>query len=70
MKVLTQRERKVRDFIVATQKERGYPPSTLEIANEFDISTSTAHKDLWELHNKGHIVKGEGSRAITILEAS
>ena len=50
---LTERERKVLDFMKKTAAEKGYPPTVREICQELNVkSTSTIHKDLASLEKK------------------
>ena len=66
---LTERERKVLDFMKKTAAEKGYPPTVREICQELNVkSTSTIHKDLASLEKKGFIRKDPAKpRAIEIV---
>ena len=58
---LTERERKVLDFMKKTAAEKGYPPTVREICQELNVkSTSTIHKDLASLEKKRLHTKGSG----------
>ena len=63
-------ERKVRilDFIAATLRARGYPPSVREIAHAVGLaSTSAVHHHLQILERDGYLERGEKeSRAIRL----
>ena len=63
-------ERKVRilDFISATLRARGYPPSVREIAHAVGLaSTSAAHHHLLILEREGYLERGAAqSRAIRL----
>ena len=63
-------ERKVRilDFIAATLRARGYPPSVREIVQAVGLaSTSAVHHHLQILARDGYLERGEGqSRAIRL----
>jgi len=63
-------ERKVRilDFIAATLRARGYPPSVREIMHAVGLaSTSAVHHHLQMLARDGYLERGEGqSRAIRL----
>src|SRR6476661_2183548 len=63
-------ERKVRilDFIAATLRSRGYPPSVREIAKAVGLaSTSAVHHHLLILEREGYLERGAAqSRAIRL----
>jgi repressor LexA len=67
-------ERKVRilDFIAATLRARGYPPSVREIMQAVGLaSTSAVHHHLQMLEREGYLERGEGqSRAIRLTPNS
>lgn len=69
-KKLTERERKVLDYIKSQIKAKGYPPTIRELCQSLDIkSTSTAHKDLDSLMRKGYIRKDPVKRrALEVLD--
>ena len=53
---LTERERRMLDFMKQTAAEKGYPPTVREICEKLGVkSTSTVHKDLASLEKKGFI---------------
>lgn len=53
---LTQRQRQILDFIVATVEERGYPPAVREIGESVGLSSpSTVHAHLKTLQENGYI---------------
>jgi repressor LexA len=60
------RKRKILDFIAATLRSRGYPPSVREIAAAVDLaSTSAVHHHLQMLEREGYLERGAAqSRAI------
>jgi repressor LexA len=66
---LTERERRMLDFMKERTVEKGYPPTVREICEELEIkSTSTVHKDLSSLELKGFIKKDPSKpRAIEII---
>jgi len=54
----SEREQKILTYMKKEIKRKGYPPTVREICNALDIkSTSTVHKDLENLSEKGFIVK-------------
>ncbi|MBQ8965174.1 transcriptional repressor LexA [Ruminococcus sp.] len=67
MKV-TENERKVFEFI-KSRVEEGYPPTVREICSHFGFkSTSTAHRYIKTLTNKGFLEKGDNqNRAIRLV---
>ena len=62
------RKQKIVDFIAATVRARGYPPTVREIAVAVDLaSTSAVHHHLEALEREGIIERGGShSRAITL----
>jgi repressor LexA len=53
---LTDRQREILDFIVAEQRERGYPPSVREIGEAVGLtSPSTVHTHLATLQRRGFL---------------
>ena len=66
---LTERERRMLDFMKQTAAEKGYPPTVREICEKLGVkSTSTVHKDLASLEKKGFIRKDPAKpRAIEIV---
>jgi repressor LexA len=62
------RKQKIVDFIAATVRQRGYPPTVREIAAAVDLaSTSAVHHHLEALEREGVIERGGShSRAITL----
>ena len=63
MENLTEREQKILDFMKSYIKEWGYPPTVRDICAALDISsTSTVHKALSSLAEKGIIRKQDNKR--------
>ena len=53
---LTTRQRRIVEFIAATVRERGYPPTVREIGEAVGLaSPSTVHPHLAKLESAGHI---------------
>ena len=53
---LTERQREILDFIVAQQRDRGYPPSVREIGEAVGLtSPSTVHSHLGTLQRRGFL---------------
>ena len=71
MNKLTEREQKILSYMKKEIKKKGYPPTVREICGALNIkSTSTAHKDLDALSEKGFIVKDPSKpRALMIKDA-
>lgn len=67
--VLTERQRRVLDFILETIRARGIPPTLREIGNHMAIrSTNGVTDHLRALERKGYIVREDThSRAIKVL---
>ena len=70
MQALKPREQKILDFMKDTIKRKGYPPTVREICEACNIkSTSTVHKDIESLVNKGVLVKDKSkTRALVIVD--
>lgn len=70
MSILTEREQQILDYMRKELKKKGYPPTVREMCASLDIkSTSTAHKDIASLEEKGFIRKDPSKpRAIEILD--
>lgn len=61
MEKLTERERRVYDFICDTMEKNGYSPSVRDIKSALGIkSTATVHSYLERLERKGYILKEQG----------
>ena len=67
---LTDREKKILEYMKTQTKLKGYPPTVRELCHSLGIkSTSTAHKDLENLERKGYIRKDPAKRrAVEILD--
>ncbi len=70
MKPLKEREKKILEYMLTEIKKKGYPPTVREMCSSLGIkSTSTAHKDIASLEQKGYIRKDPAKpRAIEILD--
>ena len=68
MIALTEKEKVIYDYIIATIRQEGYSPSVRDIRVALDIkSTSTVHKYLSSLESKGYIQKEQGkSRTLRV----
>ncbi len=68
--VLNEKQKKILEFVNEQVHEKGYPPSVREICAALDIkSTSTVHKYLAQLDEKGYIRKdGSKPRALKIID--
>ena len=72
MEQLTERQRRILDFITETRDERGYPPSVREIGDAVGLhSPSSVHAQLATLAQKGYLTKDPAKpRAIRVHGAS
>ncbi|MDR0519134.1 MAG: transcriptional repressor LexA [Clostridiales Family XIII bacterium] len=72
MEELKTRERQILDFMKKQIAHKGYPPTVREINAELGIkSTSTTHKDIERLEQKGYLKKDPSKpRAIMITDSS
>ena len=63
------RKQKIIDFIAATVRDRGYPPTVREIAVAVDLaSTSAVHHHLQALEREGYLERGAShSRALRLM---
>lgn len=70
MDKLSEREQKILSFMKKEIKKKGYPPTVREICGALNIkSTSTTHKDIEILVEKGYIVKDPAKpRALMIKD--
>lgn len=68
---LKEREQKILDYMKEEVREKGYPPTVREICAALGIkSTSTAHKDIAKLVEKGYIRKDPSKpRALMVVDA-
>ncbi len=68
-KDLTNRQRKVLDFITNYLRDTGYPPTVREIAGEFRISSKGAYDHLIAIEKKGYIRRDPAKpRAIELMD--
>ncbi len=67
MKELTDKQRKVLQFIEEYMQQHGYPPSIRDIARRFRITPRGAQMHLRALEKKGYIRRGNGkARALSL----
>jgi repressor LexA len=66
---LTPREQKILTYMKEEIKKKGYPPTVREICSALNIkSTSTTHKDIETLAEKGYLVKDPSKpRALMVI---
>ncbi len=71
MKPLKEREKRILEYMLTEIRKKGYPPTVREMCSSLGIkSTSTAHKDIASLEEKGYIRKDPAKpRAIEILDS-
>lgn len=68
MTELKPREKKVLEYIRSITEEQGFPPTVRQICQACGIkSTSTVHKDLESLSQKGYITKGKSKTRALVL---
>lgn len=65
--MLTERQRRVFDFLVEFLQERGYPPTLSEIAVELGLSRVGVMKHLITLERKGYIRRSSRARDIELI---
>ena len=68
-KGLTQRHRDILDHVIDSIRERGYPPTMVEICEAFGIGSTNAVNDhLKALERKGFIERSKKARGIRVTE--
>ena len=71
MQNLTEREKKILSYMKKEIKKKGYPPTVREICSDLKIkSTSTTHKDIAALEEKGYIVKDPSKPRALMVRSS
>lgn len=69
MKDLTEKQKQILDYISKFTKEKNYPPSIREIADQFQITPKGAYDHLKAIEKKGYIrTEKNRSRAIELLK--
>ncbi|MDD4142804.1 MAG: transcriptional repressor LexA [Bacteroidales bacterium] len=68
MKILTNRQQEVLDFIKQYMESNSYAPAVRDIAKHFEVTVKAAHDHLKALERKGAIRSSEGiSRSIEVV---
>lgn len=70
MKGLTDKQRRILNFLEEFQGRRGMPPTVYEIAEHFGITAPTAHAHLRSLQTKGYIERSSKARGLTLKRSS
>ena len=70
MKELTEKQRKVLDFIENFQEEQGMAPTVAEISEYFGIKSSTAFAHLKALERKKELSRSSKARSINLANAT
>lgn len=71
MKLLTERQKQFLDFIEEYIRERPYPPTIREIADQFRVTVKCAYDHIKAIERKGYIRAGENrSRSIELVGKS
>jgi repressor LexA len=71
MSNLSEREQKILSYMKKEIKKKGYPPTVREICTALNIkSTSTTHKDIEALVEKGYIVKDPSKPRALMIKTS
>ncbi len=69
MDELTERQRKILEFIASFHERAGYPPSLREIAATFEINVNGVQAHLTALEKKGYVKRTDGrGRALKIID--
>lgn len=66
MKGLTDKQREILDFIEGFTDSEGMAPTVYEIANHFDIKTSTVFAHIRALQRKGFLTRSSKARSIAL----
>lgn len=70
MSDLTTRQQRILDFIEATVRDRGYPPTVREIGEAVGLtSSSSVHSQLENLQRKGYLHKDATKPRAVVLDA-
>ncbi|ABV32913.1 MULTISPECIES: transcriptional repressor LexA [Pseudothermotoga] len=69
-KELTDRQKKILDFVLSYIDSHGYPPSIRDIARAFRITPRGAIVHLNALEKKGYLTRGKRARSIKVLNRS
>ena len=68
MKTLTEKQRKIYDFVISYLNDQGYPPTIREIGNTFEITAKGAYDHLKAIEKKGYLRCHKNlSRAIEVI---
>ena len=67
MNELTERQREILEFINDFSNDNGMAPTTIEIAENFNIKTSGVFNHLLALQKKGYITKSSKARSIRLI---
>jgi len=70
MKGLTDKQRKMLDFIESFQERECMSPTVYEIADFFKIKTSTVFAHIRALQRKGYLSRSSKARSISIIKPS
>lgn len=70
MKGLTDKQRKMLDFIESFQERESMSPTVYEIADYFKIKTSTVFAHIRALQRKGYLSRSSKARSISIMKPS
>lgn len=68
MKGLTDKQRKMLEFIGTFSEEEGMAPTVYEIADQFDIKTSTVFAHIQALQKKGFLTRSSKARSIALAK--
>lgn len=68
MKGLTDKQRKLLEFIENFASEEGMAPTVYEIADQFDIKTSTVFAHIQALQKKGFLTRSSKARSIALAK--
>ncbi len=63
---LTEKQKRILEFIHRFSVQHGMPPTVYEIAERFGIKTSTVHAHLVALQGKGALVRSSKARSIKL----
>ncbi len=67
-KPLTDRQKEVYDFLITFIREKGYPPTIREVADNFSIYLKGAHDHIKAIEKKGFVRCSSKSRALEIVD--
>ena len=70
MKGLTEKQKRILDFVEAFMSKEGMAPTVYEIADHFNIKSATAFAHVRALQRKGYVDRSSKARSLTLLRSN